>query len=110
MMRDKIGREMERLGRAVTLYTGQYPEGVSVKVMLQPVRDRGTAKSVPTPLGWEIQDRLTYIGPAQVSLESGCRLEADGVCYRMCTAQPVYAGGQLTHWWAVFDRKEQEVR
>ena len=111
MIREKIGRELERYGRTVTLYTGQHPEGVRVKAMVQPVRDRGTAKAVPTPLGWEQQDRLTYIGPANVSLEEGtCRLEADGVCYRMYTAQPVYAGGHLAHWWAVFDRREQEVR
>lgn len=111
MMQEKIGRELARFGRRMTLYTKQHPEGVVVMAMLQPVRDRGTAKAVPTPLGWEIQDRFTYIGPAWVSLEDGCcRLEADGVWYWMRTAQPVYVGGQLTHWWAVFDRREQEVR
>ena len=71
--------------------------------------EKGTAKAVPTPLGWVVQDKFTYIGPAQVNLDSGrCRLEADGVCYRMKQAQPVYAGGQLTHWWAVFERGERE--
>ena len=111
MMQGKIGRELARFGRKMMLYTKQHPEGIMVKAMLQPVRDRGAAKAVPTPLGWERQDRFVYIGPAQVSLEDGnCRLEADGVRYRMYTAQPVYAGDQLTHWWAMFDRKEQEVR
>lgn len=110
MMQEKIGRELERLGRTVTLYTACSPQGVTVKAYFQPMRERGTAKAVPTRLGWVIQDKFTYIGPAQVSLDGGsCRLEADGVCYRMRTAQPVYVGGQLTHWWAVFDRREQEV-
>ena len=111
MMQEKIGRELARFGRAMPLYTKQHPEGVAVKAMFQPVRDRGTAKAVPTPLGWQVQDRFVYIGPAQASLEEGeCRLEVDGVRYRMRTAQPVYAGGQLSHWWAMFDRKEREVR
>lgn len=110
MMQEKIGRELERLGRKVTLYTAQNPDGVEVKACFQPMRERGTAKAVPTPLGWVVQDKFTYIGPAQVRLDGGdCRLEADGVCYRMRTAQPVYAGGELTHWWAVFDRREREV-
>lgn len=110
MMQEKIRRELERFGRTVTLYTAQNPEGVKVKACFQPMRERGTAKAAPTPLGWVIQDRFTYIGPAHVRLDGGvCRLEADGVCYRMHTAQPVYVGGRLTHWWAVFDRREQEV-
>lgn len=110
MMQEKIGRELERLGREVTLYTPQHPDGIGVRACFQPMRERGTAKAAPTPLGWVVQDKFTYIGPAQVRLEGGnCRLEADGVCYRMRTAQPVYAGGELTHWWAVFDRREQEV-
>ena len=110
MMQEKIGRELERLGRKVTLYTGQHPDGVALKAFFQPVRDKGTAKAVPTPLGWVMRDAFTYIGPAQVSLDScNCRLEADGMWYGMKQAQPVYAGGQLTHWWAVFERREREV-
>ena len=111
MMRKDIERALEQFGRSVTLYTAQYPEGVAVNACFQPVRERGTAKAAPTPLGWVVQDKFTYIGPAQVRLDGGnCRLEADGVRYRMRTAQPVYVGGRLTHWWAVFDRREQEVR
>lgn len=110
MMQEKIGRELERFGRTVTLYTRQHPEGVSVKAHVQPMREKGTAKAVPTPLGWVIQDKMTYIGPAGVHLDGGsCRMEADGVCYRMKQAQPVYVGGELTHWWAVFERREREV-
>lgn len=111
MMAEKIERELERLGRPVTLYTAQHPGGIAVKACVQPMREKGTAKAAPTPLGWVVQDRFTYIGPAWARLDGGtCRLEADGVRYRMRTAQPVYVGGELTHWWAVFDCREQEVR
>lgn len=110
MMGEKIGRELERLGRRVTLYTPEHPDGVEVKACFQPMREKGTAKAVPTPLGWVNQDKFTYVGPARVRLDGGrCRLAVDGVSYRMRTAQPVYAGGELTHWWAVFDRGEREV-
>ena len=107
MMQEKIGRELERYGRMVTVYTAQHPDGVAVKACVQPMREKGTAKAAPTPLGWVVQDQVTYIGPAGIRLDGGsCRLEMDGVRYRMRTAQPVYAGGELTHWWAVFDCRE----
>ena len=51
MMGEKIGRELERLGRRVTLYTPEHPDGVEVKACFQPMREKGTAKAVPTPLG-----------------------------------------------------------
>ena len=111
MMHKQVKAELDRYGRKMTLYTREHPEGVEVKAMLQPVRDRRTAKAVPSPLGWVVQDRFIYIGPAEVALEgSGCRLTTDGADYRLRTAQPVYAGGVLSHWWAVFQCAQQEVR
>ena len=110
MMREKIERELERLGRTVTLYTKEHPEGVSVKAQVQPMREKGAARAVPTPLGWTVQDKLIYIGPAGVRLDGGgCRMAVDGTEYRVRTAQPVYVGGERTHWWAVLERAEREV-
>lgn len=109
MMGEKISRELERYGRAVTLYTPQHPEGVAVKAMLQPERDRGTAGAVPTRLGWVKQGRFIYLGPAQVCLEGKCRLEADRVWYGIRNARPVYAGGEVTHWWAVLEEVRDET-
>ncbi|MBE6957056.1 MAG: hypothetical protein E7450_06355 [Ruminococcaceae bacterium] len=103
MMRENIDRELERYGRAVTVYTPQYPEGAVEKVMLQPERTRGTARAVPSPLGWKKQGRFIYLGPAHVPLEGKCGLEAEGVRYSLRNARPVYAGGELTHWWAVLE-------
>ena len=104
MMTAKISTELERHGRVVTLYTPKHPEGVAVKAVVQPERSRGTARAVPSPLGWKKQGRFIYLGPAKVSLEGGSvRMEADGVRYDMHNARPVYAGGEITHWWAVFE-------
>ena len=47
MMQEKIGRELERYGRAVTVYTAQHPNGVAVKACVQPMREKGTAKAAP---------------------------------------------------------------
>lgn len=111
MMQGTFACILARYGRDVTVYSQWSPRGVGVKAFFQPVREKGTQQSVPSPLGEVMCDRFVYIGPADTRLECAdtCRVTVDGEIYRPQMVQPVYVGGTLSHWWAVFTRKEQEV-
>lgn len=100
---------LDRHGRDVTVYTGGTPEGVALRAFFQPVRDRGTAQTVPSPLGLVKQDRFVYLGPPEQPLDDACRVEVDGEVYRLESAHPVYIGQACSHWWAIFSRRGREV-
>lgn len=111
MMQGAFACILARYGRDVTVYSEQSPAGVGVKAFFQPMREKGTEQSVPSPLGEVLCDRFVYIGPPDTRLECAdtCRMAVDGEIYRPQMVQPVYVGGVLSHWWAVFTRKEREV-
>lgn len=100
---------LARYGRDVTVYTGEVPEGVTLRAFFQPVRDRGTAQTVPSPLGIVKQDRFIYLGPPGQPLDDLCRVEVDGEVYGLEAAHPVHIGQVCSHWWAIFTRRGREV-
>lgn len=107
-MEREFARILSRYGQDVTVYnpTGQR---VQVRAFFQPVRDRGTEQSVPSPLGQVKQDRFVYLGPAETVLEGGYRVAVEDEVYRVETAQPVYVGGAVSHWWAMLTHREKEA-
>lgn len=98
-----------RYGQNVTVYTQAAPEGIATRAFFQAIRERGTEQTVPSPLGWVNQDRFLYLGPAHIALENTCRVKAGNMLYRPLSVQPIYIGDTLSHWWAVFTRREREV-
>ena len=98
-------------GQDVTVYTQDKPQGVRVRAFFQPVAEQGTAQAVPSPLGQVMQDRFLYLGPPEpaLSCDSCCRAEVRGEVFRAQSVQPVWVGGQIAYWRAVFVRREQEV-
>lgn len=98
-----------RYGQNVTIYTQAAPEGIATRAFFQAIRERGTEQTVPSPMGWVNQDRFLYLGPAHIALEDACRVEVWGEVYRAVSVQPIYIGDTLSHWWAVFTRREREV-
>lgn len=109
MMEREFTRIAARYGQDVRVYTCGVPEGKALRAFVQPMRDRGTEQSVPSPLGQVKQDRFLYLGPPEPALDEDSRLEVGGERWRVRAAQPIYVGGVLTHWWAVLTRRAQEV-
>lgn len=109
MMEREFARVAARYGQDVRVYTPGTPEGKALRAFVQPMRDRGTEQSVPSPLGQVKQDRLLYLGPPEPALDENSRVEVGGECWRVRAAQPIYVGGVLTYWWAVLTHRAQEV-
>lgn len=109
MMEREFARILTRYGQDVRVYTKQTPEGAALRALIQPMRERGTEQSVPTPLGQVMQDRFLYLGPPRAALDGECRVEVGGECFRVRAAHPIYVGPTLSHWWAVLSRRAQEV-
>lgn len=111
MMEREFADILSRYGQEVTVYTHEAPEGIALRAFFQPVLDRGAAQAVPSPLGEVRQDRFLYLGPPDTALECApdCGVEVAGELYRPQAVQPVYAGGELSHWWAVLTHRAQEV-
>ncbi len=109
MMEREFARILARYGQNVRVYTPSEPEGKVLRAFIQPMRERGTEQSVPSPLGQVKQDRFVYLGPPEPALDENGRVEVGGECFRVRAAHPVYVGQTLTHWWAVLSRRTQEV-
>lgn len=108
-MEREFARILNRYGQDVRVYTKAAPEGAALRAFVQPMRERGTEQSVPTPLGQVMQDRFLYLGPPEAALDEECRVEVGGERFRVRAAHPVYVGQSLSHWWAVLTRRAQEV-
>ena len=109
MMGQEFARVLARYGQNVRVYTPSEPEGKALRAFIQPMRERGTDPSVPSPLGEVKQDRFLYFGPPEPVLDEDSRVEMGGECFRVRAAQPVYVGQGLSHWWAVLSHRAQEV-
>lgn len=96
---------LARYGRDMTLYSPEYPEGIALRAMLQPVLERAGEQKVPSPLGMRREDRFLYLGPKEVALQAGeSRVVCQGMVYEVQTAHPVGDN----HWWAILRPRDQE--
>lgn len=110
MMKREFAHALAMYGQRVRVYTEEHPDGEEKKAFVQPMRERGTVQTVPSPLGQVKQDRLLYLGPADTALDETSRVELEGELWRVEHAQPISIGGECTHWWAVLSHRAQEVR
>ena len=98
---------LEQYGQAVEICPGEEAVGIPCKAFVQPVLEK-QEQTAPTPLGCVRQDRWLYLGDPAVPLE----LAADGYVrwqgaeYEVLSAQPVYLGGAVNHWWGVLRRRD----
>lgn len=107
-MEREFARILARYGRDMTVYDRTAQE-TQVRAFFQPVRDRGTEQTVPSPLGQVKQDRFLYLGPAETDLDQECRVVVENEVYRVETAQPIYVGETVSHWWAVLTHRAKEA-
>lgn len=109
MLERDFARVLVRYGQEVRVYASEASEGVALHAFVQPVREKGTEQSVPSPLGQTMQDRFLYLGPPETALDENCRVEVDGERFRVRAAHPIRVGGRVSHWWAVLSRRAWEV-
>ena len=109
MLKREFNRILTRYGQPVRVYTKDDPKGVSLRAFVQPMREKGTEQSVPSPLGRVMQDRFVYLGPAEQTLDENSRVELDGERFSVQMAHPIRVGGAISHWWAVLTRRGQEA-
>lgn len=109
MMEREWQAVLDRYGQKVTVYGRLEGPGVSTRAFLQSVRDKGEDQSVPTPLGLRREDRFLYLGPPDVPLCDGGRVEWQGRRYVVQSAHPVGAG-RTNHWWGLLRPGDREDR
>ena len=109
MLEGEFARVLTQWGQKVRVYTKKEPDGISLRAFIQPMREKGTEQTVPSPLGQVKQDRFVYLGPPETELDEESKVELDGMYFRVWSAQPVSVGNRVSHWWAVLTRRAWEV-
>ena len=91
---------LTKYGQRVVLHQGD--STVDARAFLQPIREKGQAQSLPSPLGWQREDRFLYLGdPNHPLSDHGDWVEFEGTGYAVVSAHPVHVGNSVSHIWAV---------
>lgn len=91
---------LTKYGQRVVLHQGN--SMVDTRAFLQPIREKGQAQSLPSPLGWQREDRFLYLGdPNHPLSDHGDWVEFEGAGYAVVSAHPVHVGNSVSHIWAV---------
>lgn len=91
---------LAKYGQRVVLHQGD--STVDARAFLQPIREKGQAQSLPSPLGWQREDRFLYLGdPNHPLSDHGDWVEFEGKDYAVISAHPVHVGNSVSHIWAV---------
>lgn len=92
---------LAKYGQPVVLHQGDTT--VEARAFLQPIREKGQAQSLPSPLGWQREDRFLYLGDPSCPLTANRSdwVEFEGEGYTVTSAHPVYVGSSVSHIWAV---------
>ena len=91
---------LAKYGQRVVLHQGD--STVDTHAFLQPIREKGQAQSLPSPLGWQREARCLYLGdPNQPLSDHGDWVEFEGAGYAVVSAHPVHVGNSVSHIWAV---------
>lgn len=91
---------LTKYGQRVVLHQGN--SMVDTRAFLQPIREKGQAQSLPSPLGWQREDRFLYLGdPNHPLSDHGDWVEFEGAGYAVVSVHPVYVGNSVSHIWAV---------
>lgn len=91
---------LAKYGQRVVLHQGD--SMVDTRAFLQPIREKGQAQSLPSPLGWQREDRFLYLGdPNHPLSDHGDWVEFEETGYAVVSAHPVHVGNSVSHIWAV---------
>lgn len=91
---------LAKYGQRVVLHQGD--STVDARAFLQPIREKGQTQSLPSPLGWQREDRFLYLGdPNHPLSDHGDWVEFEETGYAVVSAHPVHVGNSVSHIWAV---------
>ena len=109
-MKSSFDQLLTRFGQDITLTPWSTGEPLTLRAFLQPIRDRAERQFLPAAPGTVRQDRFLYLGPAKAALSGGdgSWLSCGKMRYEVDTAQAVYVGERVSHWWAVLRPGEEE--
>lgn len=97
---------LAKYGQRVVLHQGDTE--VDARAFLQPIREKGQAQSLPSPLGWQREDRFLYLGDPNRPLTANRDwVEFEGEGYAVTSAHPVYVGNSVSHIWAVLRPRDK---
>lgn len=108
-MQESFSRILNRYGQNMTVYTQAALHGVCVRAFFQPVREKGTEQSVPSPLGRVKQDRFLYLGPPEPCLDDVSLVKVGSQTLQVQGTHLIYAGAQPVYRWAVLTHSTREV-
>ena len=94
---------VDKYGQPVRVFTAE-GAGTACRAFVQPLWEKKDRwQTVPTPLGAMCPDRWLYLGPPETPLEGleGGYLQMGERRFAVMRAQPVYVGGEVSHWRAV---------
>lgn len=109
LMQGSFSRILSRHGQDMTVYTQATPQGTCVRAFFQPMHEKGTEQSVPSPLGRVKQDRFLYLGPPAPSLDESSLVKVDSQVLQVQATHLIYAGAQPVYRWAVLTHSTREV-
>ena len=86
-------------------------QAVSCRAFVQPLLERQGTQRTPTVLGTVCRDRWLYLGDPAQGLDdlAGGWVAWKGKKLDVLRAQPIYVGGELSHWWAVLGLREESA-
>lgn len=98
---------LTKYGQRVVLHQGD--SAVDTRAFLQPIREKGQAQSLPSPLGWRREDRFLYLGDPKYPLTANSQdwVEFEGEGYAVTSTHPVYVGTGVSHIWAVLRPRDE---
>lgn len=108
-MQGSFSRILTRYGQDMTIYTQVSPQGISVRAFFQPMREKGTEQSVPSPLGRIRQDRFLYLGPPEPYPDESSRVKVGTQVLEIQGTHLIYVGAQPVYRWAVLTPITREV-
>ena len=109
MIQGSFSRILTRYGQDMTIYTQEAPQGIGVRAFLQPMREKGTEQSVPSPLGRIRQDQFLYLGPPESCLDESSRVKVGSQILGVQGTHLIYVGAQPVYRWAVLTPNTREV-
>jgi len=109
LIQGSFSRILTRYGQDMTVYTQAAPEGVCVRAFFQPMREKGTEQSVPSPLGRISQDRFLYLGPPEPCLDEVSLVKVGSQVLQVQGTHLIYTGAQPVYRWAVLTPSTREV-
>ena len=109
MIQRSFSRILTRYGQDMTVYSQAARKSIGVRAFLQPMREKGTEQSVPSPLGRVRQERFLYLGPPESFPDEADLVTFGSQTLHVQRTHLIYAGAQPIYRWAVLIPNTREV-